>query len=38
MTRPVYVQSTWVRSVEFWEYPMRYGYTTELIELMTLCK
>lgn len=38
MTRPVYIQSTWLRSTEMWEYPMRYGYTTDLIELMSICK
>jgi hypothetical protein len=38
LKRPVYLQSTWLRSTQAWQYPMRYGYVPELIELMTLCK
>jgi hypothetical protein len=38
LKRPVYLQSTWLRSTEAWQYPLRYGYVPELIELMTLCK
>jgi hypothetical protein len=26
MKRPVFVQSTWLRSREIFQYPMRYGY------------
>jgi hypothetical protein len=39
MTRPVYVQSTWLRSrATDGVYPMRYNYVQELLEHMTLCK
>lgn len=38
MKRPVYLQSTWLRNTEAWQYPLRYGYVPELIEHMTLCK
>lgn len=38
LKRPVYLQSTWLRNTEAWQYPLRYGYVPELIELMTLCK
>lgn len=38
LKRPVYLQSTWLRNTDVWQYPLRYGYVPELIELMTLCK
>lgn len=38
LKRPVYLQSTWLRNTESWQYPLRYGYVPELIEQMTLCK
>ena len=38
MARPVYVQSTWLRSRGSVEAPMRFGWVPDLIEELTLCK
>jgi hypothetical protein len=38
LKRPVYVQSTWVRSRIAPDYPMRYQFVADLIEEATLCK
>jgi hypothetical protein len=38
MKRPVYVQSTWLRSRGALNTPMRFGWVTDLLEHVTLCK
>ncbi|WIA09638.1 hypothetical protein OEZ85_009026 [Tetradesmus obliquus] len=38
MSRPVYVQSTWMRSRLAPEYSMRYQFVLDLVEEVTLCK
>ncbi|KAI8475771.1 MAG: hypothetical protein J3K34DRAFT_517181 [Monoraphidium minutum] len=38
LARPVFVQSTWLRSREIFQHPMRYGYVQDLIELLGLAK
>ncbi|GBF98974.1 L-gulonolactone oxidase-like [Raphidocelis subcapitata] len=38
MERPVFVQSTWLRSRDAFEYPMRFGYVQDLIELLLLSR
>lgn len=38
MKRPVFVQSTWLRSRMAPDYPMRYQFVLDLIEELTLCK
>lgn len=39
MKRPVYVQSTWLKSRAVMDkYPMRFGFVTDLLEQITLCK
>jgi hypothetical protein len=38
MKRPVYTQSTWLRSRGSTDAPMRYGWVTDLLEEVTLCK
>lgn len=39
MKRPVYVQSTWLKSRAVMDrLPMRYGFVTDLLEEVTLCK
>jgi hypothetical protein len=38
MKRPVYVQSTWLRSRGATNAAMRFGWVTDLIEELTLCK
>jgi hypothetical protein len=38
MKRPVYVQSTWLRSRGAPEYPMRFGFVQDILEEHTLCK
>jgi hypothetical protein len=36
-TRPVYVQSTWLKSrAVMHKYPMRYGFVTDLLEEVSL--
>lgn len=37
MKRPVYVQSTWLRSRGA-KAPMRFGWVIDLLEELTLCK
>jgi len=36
--RPVYLQSTWLRSRKAFDYPIKYQFVMDLIEEMTLCK
>jgi L-gulonolactone oxidase len=38
MQRPVYVQSTWLRSRGNTNAAMRFGWVTDLLEELTLCK
>lgn len=38
MKRPVYVQSTWLRSRSASKMPMRFSWITDLLEEVTLCK
>jgi hypothetical protein len=38
LKRPVYVQSTWLRSRDALGWPIRYQYVLDLIEELTLCK
>lgn len=38
MKRPVYLQSTWLKSRGVEDYPIRYGFYQDLVELVTLCK
>lgn len=38
LKRPVYVQSTWSRSLRAFQYPLRYGFVPDLIEMVTLDK
>lgn len=38
LKRPVYVQSTWLRSRQEPHYDMRYQYIVDLVEEVTLCK
>lgn len=38
LKRPVYLQSTWLRSRAAPKYPIRYQYVVDLIEELTLCK
>ncbi|WIA41247.1 hypothetical protein OEZ86_004858 [Tetradesmus obliquus] len=39
MKRPVYVQSTWLKSRAVMDrFPMRYGFITDLLEEVSLCK
>lgn len=39
MKRPVYIQSTWLTNRAVMnKFPMRYGYVTDLLELVSLCK
>lgn len=39
MKRPVYIQSTWLKSRTVMDkFPMRYGFVTDLLEEMSLCK
>jgi hypothetical protein len=38
MKRPVYTQSTWLRSRGQNDAPMRFGWVTDLLEEITLCK
>jgi hypothetical protein len=38
MQRPVFLQSTWLRSRGTPNYPMRYQFVIDLLEQLTLCK
>ena len=38
LKRPVYVQSTWMRSRSSFQFPIKHGHVLDLIEEMTLCK
>jgi hypothetical protein len=39
MKRPVYVQSTWLKNRAVMDkFPMRYGFITDLLEEVSLCK
>eukprot|EP00878_Enallax_costatus_P023925 GHUV01025491.1.p3 GENE.GHUV01025491.1~~GHUV01025491.1.p3 ORF type:complete len:128 (+),score=27.51 GHUV01025491.1:1430-1813(+) len=38
MKRPVFLQSTWLRSRAVPTYPMRYQFVVDLLEQLTLCK
>lgn len=38
LKRPVFLQSTWIRSRAVPNYPIRYQYVPDLIEQLTLCK
>eukprot|EP00882_Tetradesmus_deserticola_P033566 GHRQ01038358.1.p1 GENE.GHRQ01038358.1~~GHRQ01038358.1.p1 ORF type:complete len:104 (-),score=29.90 GHRQ01038358.1:184-495(-) len=39
MKRPVYIQSTWLKSRDsMGSFPMRYGFVTDLLEEVSLCK
>jgi hypothetical protein len=39
MKRAVYVQSTWLKSRAVMDkFPMRYGFITDLLEEVSLCK
>eukprot|EP00878_Enallax_costatus_P001016 GHUV01001150.1.p1 GENE.GHUV01001150.1~~GHUV01001150.1.p1 ORF type:complete len:631 (+),score=62.78 GHUV01001150.1:321-2213(+) len=38
LKRPVYLQSTWIRSRAVPNYPIRYQFVPDLIEQLTLCK
>lgn len=38
MRRPVYVQSTWLRSTRTSDAPVKFGWVADLIEELTLCK
>jgi hypothetical protein len=38
MERPVFLQSTWLRSRGTPNFPMRYQFVVDLLEQLTLCK
>jgi hypothetical protein len=38
MKRPVFVQSTWLKSRSAPQFAQRYGFVLDLLELVTLCK
>lgn len=38
LQRPVYVQSTWLRSRDPPDYPLRHQFVADLVEELTLCK
>ncbi len=38
LKRPVFLQSTWLRSRAVPNYPIRYQFVIDLLEQLTLCK